>query len=200
MKREVWRQRSNTTRLLAGLASLLLSFGALLSLSYRPTVPTHSAPRAVGVTLLVSPRQVPVPPERVSPAVTRFAEKRNTVKQSTAPTRAPADALVESTPETLPAPISETIAATAASAPASGVPLLIDSQAIRRALVGTTGQVRKLAERGGVALDSPRKGQLQVFGASVAKAAKPGCLAPNEYGSLLSIPLIAAKAIQGMCK
>ena len=92
------------------------------------------------------------------------------------------------------------VAATAASAPASDVSLRIDSEAIRRALVGTNGQVRKLAERGGVELNSTREGPLQVFGASVAKAAKPECLAQNEYGSLLSIPLIAARAIQDKCK
>ena len=141
-----------------------------------------------------------MPSAETSPAVTPFANEPNAVKRSAAPRAAPPAARVESMLESSAAPIRETVAATAASAPASDVPLRIDSQAIRRALVGTTSQVRKLAERGGVELDSPREGQLQAYGASVAKAAKPECLAPNGYGSLLSIPFIAARAIQGKCK
>lgn len=200
VKPHVWRERSNIARVLAGLLSLLLSFGALRSLSYGPRVSVSPAPRGVSVTLLVSPRQAPVPPKTVPPAVSSFVKEQTAVKRSAVPTRAPPDAPVERRLEIDATPVRETEIATAASAPASNVPLRVDSQAIRKALAGTTGQIRKLAERGDVELDSPREGQLQVIGASVARAAKPECLAPNKYGSLLSLPLIAARAIQGKCK
>jgi hypothetical protein len=85
------------------------------------------------------------------------------------------------------------------SAPASS-PLRLDSQIIRRALQGTEGIVRKMAEKSGSELDSHSQISTNKFGAAVAESAISDCSASSEHGNVLSIPLIALQVLRGKCK
>ena len=135
-------------------------------------------------------------------------------KQSLLPPQLPAKerAALSLPPQPLPRPVTEgspdgaglaklsvPVEALAASAPARS-PLRLDSQVIRRAISGSEGTVRKMARESGTELDSPRKSPISELGSTVAKSAIPDCLAPREYGSLLSAPIIAVQALRGKCK
>ena len=57
-----------------------------------------------------------------------------------------------------------------------------------------------MARQGGAELDTPRAGRAEQLAATVAEKGVPDCLAPNAGGSLLSVPLILLRAIDGKCK
>jgi hypothetical protein len=84
--------------------------------------------------------------------------------------------------------------------PSASSPLKIDSSTIRAAGAQSKGQLQRLAESSGQQLPGRGINQAEQLASRVSGAGKTECLASNESGSLLSIPLIAYAALSGKCK
>lgn len=75
--------------------------------------------------------------------------------------------------------------------PAASAPLRLDAATLRAAIAQSKGLVQRPT-----AADSPAAR----LSAGIASAGKNDCLAPNQGGSLLSLPMMAYAAATGQCK
>ncbi len=85
-------------------------------------------------------------------------------------------------------------------ASAASASLNLGAATIRSSAAASRGVVSRMAEASGQEISSIHASPLEQFGSGVARAGKSDCLAPNEYGSLLSIPIVAYGALAGNCK
>jgi len=191
-------QTSGTLRLVAASVSLALTVAMFLLLrAASAPVPAKRAELHVGVTLFAARparREAALPPSAAAPAKGGL--------RSAAPTR-PRNRMspTQPGPEPEPAVASSSLSAgVPAESPPASAPLRIDAKAIGRAIAGTEGNVRQMARRSGVELDSPRANGSEVLAGRVAETVVPDCLAPNAGGSLLSAPILLLLAIQGKCR
>jgi hypothetical protein len=157
----------------------------------QPTAPRSSRLRAVPSR---GPAGVgPVAGRGGAPATEPDASARPA--PTAAPTASTRPTPVDATPTTPSIPT----AAAPTDLPASS-PLRLDPSVLRRAAGARRGAVGTLADASGTELDTPVASVGERLAAGTARAVKPDCLAPNEGGSLLSLPVIAIQALRGKCK
>ena len=200
-------KRSATLRGFAALVSLALT-GAIFML-LRATPGPHAPKRGeppVAVALVPS---LPARPRPAPPAVEAAAATRDPRRAAAAPRATPPRAKTGPATEAATAPattiapamLPADVAAVpgAATEPASA-PLRLDARTIGRAIARSEGDIRRMARTSGVDLDSPRQSRADALAATVAGNGVPDCLAPNAGGSLLSVPILLVRAVQGRCK
>jgi hypothetical protein len=176
-------------------AVTIMMLGMLLG---RPAPRPVPSVRAVAVKVFA-----PKPPTTALPAPVAQGRPARPMRHDAPVTRAPlppAPMLEPAPPEPAQA-VSEPIrsevraAAGAPSAepvvPAASAALRLDAATLRAAIAQSKGVVQRPT-----AADSPAAR----LSAGIAGAGKNGCLASNEGGSLLSLPLIAYAAATGQCK
>ena len=188
---------SGTLRAIAAITSLALT-GAVFLLLRTTTAPRPEARRTgreVAITIF------PSQPVRARAAAAPEAAPAAKAGLHAAPPVRPPGSNSPVRPDPVPAFASSGLAASApAEAPAASAPLRLDAQTIHRALAGSEGDIRQMARRSGVELDSPRASRSEELADAVAEKGVPDCLAPNEGGSLLSAPILLLLAVQGKCK
>jgi len=196
---EAWKRPGLRTRLVAALISFALAAGLLFILrGARVAARAQQSPDTVAVRIWPSAPIVHLArePAAVEPRRRdRFAARRPALQAEpiSSPRAEPANIPLAHAEPSMPEPTM------AASSPASG-PLRIEDLAIRRAVAGTEGTVRRLARGSGAELDSPRQRPIDQLGSAIAEGVVPDCLAPRENGNLLLAPIIAIQAIRGKCK
>jgi len=194
-----WRTESTRSRPLAGFVALFVTVGLLAILGLQPLSKIHSTlPNRRAVEL----RLISKPETKVSQPTLSAPSKTNLSKPATASLKRQQIA-----PESLVAPRVVAEHAIAAPQPAllpqvspSGSPLKLDTATIHSAVSNSKSFVAQMALQSGQALPSHRVSASERLSAEVEAAGKSDCLAANERGSLLSLPLIAYAAITDKCK
>ena len=193
------RPFGHTPGILRGVAALVsLALTAAIFLLLRATSwPSQARQVERQVVVTIFPLKPVLPAAAPVPLATTAA--KTSVRSITAPR----------VQGTAPSPLAEpepavASAGLAASAPADALaasaPLRIDARAIGRAIAGSEGNIRQMARRSGVELDSPRASRSEALADTVGGTGVADCLAPNAGGSLLSAPLLLLLAVQGKCK
>ena len=168
----------------------------LLLVASRP----HARPAAPMKRIAMALVQIVTPSKPVAPA-----------QPATAPRTAPAAAAPRATPRRAPPPARSdaiTVAPEApaeppqAAAPPIAAPLVLDTEATRRAIRDVARQ-RSFADRANQDLHGPARSAFDTpLGAGVAGAARGDCMRGQFKGSnmgLLSLPMLALAAAQGEC-
>ena len=192
---------SGRLRAAAALVSLSLTAAIfmLLRATSTPAPPKRSEP-PVAVALLLSPPARPRPLPPTTPNELRASTRERRVVPSprrASPPQAISEAIARPGPAAAPA---EVAAAPRAAAEPASVPLRLDARTIRRAIAGSEGNIRQMAGKSGVDLDSAKESRSEALAGAVADKGVPDCLAPNGGGSLLSVPILLVLAMQGKCK
>lgn len=209
----IWANRSERHRPVAAILAVCITVGLFSLLWYgqqsksRAEKPTRRVVLViVPETIVVSPApmKAPVPlapdaPRRIpSRRPATSAEEKGT-QRSVSAQLGKAGIGTETRIQTE-APSTPQAHEAAAPASAASAPLNFDGATIRAAGASSRGSVSRLAEASGQELPAIRASPLEHLGSGVARAGKSDCLAPNENGSLLSIPIIAYGALTGRCK
>ena len=206
-----WHHRGHQHRVFAGAVSVSATLALFVLLSTQ--VPSNWSPNQVNrITVELKPphgsqpRQAPAPKIIGGDAFKRFAG-RNAIA-----TRTPTQILIlrermhsitqPPPPESVKVESTERQPELAADSPAlpASSPLKLDEVTIRKATAQSKGKIQRLAEASGHKLPGMSNSQAERLSLGMTSAAKVECLAPNEHGSLLSIPFIAYAAIAGKCK
>lgn len=97
--------------------------------------------------------------------------------------------------------LSPSVAVEAASSiTAARAPLRLDSRTLQAAVNDSRGAIARMAQASGRELSVEQSGSQERLASDMAAAGKRECLAPNESGTLLSLPVMALAAISGKCK
>lgn len=78
--------------------------------------------------------------------------------------------------------------------------LPINSKSIAKAYNDSKSEIQKMAEASAKELNTPGKTKYDRFQTAAEEAAIPDCFSANVGGTLLSIPVLAYKALAGKCK
>lgn len=169
----------------------------------RPAPRPVAQVRAVAVRVFAPTPAKPAVPARAAAEDSPARPTRHNVANPRAPLP-PARALepaplepARAAPEPIHADVPAAAQATAAApsaepaGPAASAPLRLDAATLRAAIAQSKGLVQRPT-----AADSPAAR----LSAGIASAGKNDCLAPNQGGSLLSLPLMAYAAATGQCK
>jgi hypothetical protein len=78
--------------------------------------------------------------------------------------------------------------------------LPINSKSIAKAYKDSKSEIQKMAEASAKELNTPGKTKYDRFQTAAEEAVIPDCFSANAGGTLLSIPVLAYKALAGKCK
>jgi hypothetical protein len=106
-------------------------------------------------------------------------------------------------------PVSPTDSEQVSRAPESGSvippdvqssgPMRLDASVVERAARASKSEIRRMADASGAYIGDKPIAQSERLASSMARSAKPDCLAPNSGGSVLSIFVIAYMAAAEKC-
>jgi hypothetical protein len=204
-----WHPAGNSHRVLAAVASLAMTGMLLVALQAQvPSVPRRDAALLVITSLPpTAPKPdvlAPLPSTKNVTTRRKLRQVANEAKRSwtSEPQREmalpiPYSILPES-PINMPQSELPPQVAEQAEAPAS-TPLRISSDVIKAAIARSMSPSQRNAKASGRQLPTGSLSKAEALSAGVKSAGKNGCLAPNENGSLLSLPVIAHSALTGQC-